>query len=71
MTRDGKRLTIDPRVNTEFSCTDARISFITGPAGRTTSLISHTSGVDLPMQRVDARARQSRHSRIRVRPEFL
>jgi bla regulator protein blaR1 len=46
------------RSNTEFSYKDKSISFITGHDGRTTSLILHQYGMNLPMTRIDATVAQ-------------
>jgi hypothetical protein len=42
------------RSNTEFSYKDKSISFVIEPDGRTTSLILHQYGMDVPMKRIDA-----------------
>jgi bla regulator protein blaR1 len=61
--RDGPQLTaqftgrspvpIFARSDTEFSYNDKSISFITDADGRTTSLILHQYGIDMPMKRID------------------
>jgi len=53
-----KAVPIYPRSDTEFSYKDGLISFITEPDGRTTSLILHKYGVDIPMKRIDAATAQ-------------
>jgi bla regulator protein BlaR1 len=49
---------IHARSNTEFSYKEARISFVTEPDGRTSSLILHQHGIDMLMKRVDAATAQ-------------
>jgi len=76
ITRDGlqlnaqmtgqKAVPIHAQSNTEFSYKDARISFITGPDGQTSSLILRKYGVDVPMKRIDAATAQAITS---IRPE--
>jgi len=67
--RDGPQLTaqlteqravpIPARSKTEFSYRDNKsISFVTEPDGRTTSLILHQYGIDMPMKRIDAATAQ-------------
>jgi hypothetical protein len=68
--RDGQQLNahwtglravpLYPRSNTEFSCKDVVISFVTEPDGKTTALILHKYGVDISMKRIDADAAQQR-----------
>ena len=65
--RDGQQLTAQftgrsPPVpmfllrDNEFSYKDKSISFVTDAEGRTTSLILHQYGIDMPMKRIDAAA---------------
>ena len=73
--RDGGQLTaqfsgrpavrISPRSDNDFSYNDKRISFITDAEGRTTSLVLHQYGIDMPMKRIDA-ATAAEIARIRV-----
>jgi hypothetical protein len=64
ITRSGQQLTaqlsgqpsvpIFARSDVVFSYKDKSISFVTEPDGRTTSLILHQYGIDIPMKRIDA-----------------
>jgi bla regulator protein blaR1 len=64
ITRSGQQLNaqlsgqpsvpIFARSDVVFSYKDKSISFVTEPDGRTTSLILHQYGIDIPMKRIDA-----------------
>jgi len=60
------------RSPTEFSYKDKSVSFVTAPDGRTTSLILHQYGLDMPMRRIDGVAAQeiaSLRAERRYRPQ--